>query len=582
MFSKKRSQRQQLAEAMSSSIFAIVNIDENNLITFFNSSAEKLWGYSASEVLGKNVAVLMHDEFAKNHDSYVDRHRKTDQDRIVNSTREVPIKRKDGSTLYAELSLSKVIIGGKKHYTAFARDVSADRQNRAILNQSFEQTLDAVVIIDDNNNVITFNKAAEDLWGRSRDDIIGNNVKMLVPRNEQGNHDEYINRNRRTGEDRLVGRPVELQVPRSDGSTVWTSVTISKVDLGDDRLFYVAFFRNIDKEVKRRKEVEMLSLVANETDNAVVITDSLGLIEYVNRGFAKMTGYELDEVKGKKPGDFLQGQQTDPETVQRLSEAIASKEVTYEEILNYDKQGNAYWISLSISPVFEDGQISRYISIQTDITENKLARDEYYAKTDAMASALVTIEYSADGQPLDINELFNQSCTSGNAKEAAENLWRSLNDDVVELSIEKGLAQQKVQFKEPNGDSRSIDGRLCRINDRDGNISKLVFFGVDITERHRAQEKTKETSTKLVNSTQRITKFVTTINGLSDQTNLLALNAAIEAARAGDAGRGFSVVADEVRALANSSSQAASEINNVIQESDTLIDELVAALSRLD
>ena len=211
-----------------------------------------------------------------------------------------------------------------------------------------------------------------------------------------------------------------------------------------------------------------------------------------------------------------------------------------------------------------------------------MARDEYYAKTDAMASALVTIEYSADGQPLDINELFNQSCTSGNAKEAAENLWRSLNDDVVELSIEKGLAQQKVQFKEPNGDSRSIDGRLCRINDRDGNISKLVFFGVDITERHRAQEKTKETSTKLVNSTQRITKFVTTINGLSDQTNLLALNAAIEAARAGDAGRGFSVVADEVRALANSSSQAASEINNVIQESDTLIDELVAALSRLD
>ncbi|WP_322406648.1 PAS domain S-box protein [Idiomarina sp. PL1-037] len=581
MFFRKRKQRRQLAEAMASSVFAVVNIDESNLITFFNDSAESLWGYTADEVLGKNVAILMHDDVAAGHDGYVNRHRNTDQDRIVNSTREVPIKKKDGSTVYAELSLSKVIIDGKKHYTAFARDVSKDRQNRAILNQSFEQTLDAVVIIDEHNNVITFNKAAENLWGYSREKVLGNNVKMLVPRSEQGNHDEYVNRNRRTGENRLVGRPVEIEVPRADGSTVWTSVTISKVDLGEDKLFYVAFFRDIDEEVKRRKEVEMLSLVANETDNAVVITDSRGAIEYVNRGFTKMTGYEMDEVKGRKPGDFLQGKKTDPDTVSRLAQAIAANEVIYEEVLNYDKHGNAYWISLSISPVFEGGKISRYISIQTDITENKLARDEYYAKTDAMASALVTIEFSSDGQPTEINELFKQSC-SNDPERAAKSLWSGLTDDVVKLSIENGLAEQKVQFTEAGGVQRSIDGRLCRINDRDGNISKLVFFGVDITERQRAQEKTKETSTQLVDSTQRITKFVTTINGLSDQTNLLALNAAIEAARAGEAGRGFSVVADEVRALANSSSQAASEINNVIQESDRLIDELVRALSRLD
>ncbi|WP_282444572.1 PAS domain S-box protein [Idiomarina aminovorans] len=581
MIFRKQKQRRQLAEAMSSSVFGVINIDENNLITFFNDSAEKLWGYSASEVIGKNVAILMHDDVAAGHDDLVNRHRRTDQDRIVNSTREVPIKKKDGSTVYAELSLSKVVIDGKKHYTAFARDVGEDRQNRAILNQAFEQTLDAVVIIDDKNNVITFNKAAEDLWGYSRDKVLGNNVKMLVPRSEQDKHDGYVNRNRRTGENRLIGRAVEIEVPRADGSTIWTSVTISKVDLGEGKLFYVAFFRDIHEEVKRRKEIEMLSLVANETDNAVVITDDIGRIEYVNNGFTKMTGYELHEVKNKKPGDFLQGKKTDPDTVARLGQAIASNEVVYEEILNYDKHGNAYWISLSISPVFEQGKISRYISIQTDITENKLARDEYYAKTDAMASALVTIEYSADGTPLDLNQLFKDSCKS-DAEEAAKNLWSKIDVEIVKSSIDNGLAQQKVQFTEPGGLKRSIDGRLCRINDRDGNISKLVFFGVDITERQIAQEKTKDTSNQLVESTQRITKFVTTINGLSDQTNLLALNAAIEAARAGDAGRGFSVVADEVRALANSSSKAASEINTVIQDSDALIDELVTALSRLD
>lgn len=568
-------------QALASSVFGVVTINDKNEIVFFNAAAESLWGYSSDEVVGKNVKLLMHEEFAKNHDNYVQHHRETDENKIVGTTREVLIKRKDGSQIYAELSLSKVKVGKKQFYTAFARDVTQERNNREILNQSLEQAQDAVVIIDDSNQVISFNKAAENMWGYTREQVLGNNVKMLVPPQHQSKHDSYVNRNRETGENRIIGSSIELQVPRADGSYIWASVSLSKVDMGDGSIYYTAFLRDIDAEVKRRKEVEMLSLVANETDNAVVITDANGLIEYVNKGFTKMTSYTIEEVKNKKPGDVLQGERTDGATVKRIAEALVQGEVIYEEILNYDKNGDAYWVSLSISPVFEEGRISRYISVQTDITESKLARDEFDAKSEAMQSALVSIEYDIEGRVLSTNSLFDGSCQDA-PHQAAQALWQSLTQQVVDDSKDVGFAAQKVTFKEASGRARAIDGRLCCIRDRNQQIAKLVFFGVDITQRQQAQQETKKTSEDLIRSSERIASFVTTINNLSDQTNLLALNAAIEAARAGDAGRGFSVVADEVRSLANSSSDAADEINAVISDSNQQIKHLVDALARLD
>ena len=168
-------------QALSQSILAVVTIDENNNVTFYNRAAEQLWGYKPQEVIGKNIRKLVPQEHQANHDSYVNTHRNTNKNKIVGSSREVELETKSGQRIWVQLALSQVIVGGKKHYTAFVRDVTKEREAREIVEQTLEQALDAVVCIDENNNVTLFNGSAEKLWGYQRAEVIGNNVKMLVP-----------------------------------------------------------------------------------------------------------------------------------------------------------------------------------------------------------------------------------------------------------------------------------------------------------------------------------------------------------------------------------------------------------------
>jgi PAS domain S-box-containing protein len=103
--------------------------------------------------------------------------------------------------------------------------------------------------------------------------------------------------------------------------------------MNGDILKVVKFATDITEVVSQQHRFNLLSLVADETDNSVVIADANGLIEYTNPGFTKLTGYEFEEVQGRKPGGILQGEHTDKETVARIREDIKNRTPCYHEIL---------------------------------------------------------------------------------------------------------------------------------------------------------------------------------------------------------------------------------------------------------
>jgi PAS domain S-box-containing protein len=125
---------------------------------------------------------------------------------------------------------------------------------------------------------------------------------------------------------------------------------------------------------EKNRELTKLSLVASKTDSAVMITDGNLTIRWVNDGFTRLTGYSLAEIKGKKPEEFLYGEETDRETVEKMSRALDTQAEFSGEIEQYRKDGTKFWGQLSVSVIRKpNGEVSEYITLQNDITERKLA-----------------------------------------------------------------------------------------------------------------------------------------------------------------------------------------------------------------
>lgn len=135
--------------------------------------------------------------------------------------------------------------------------------------------------------------------------------------------------------------------------------------------------RDITQKKKDRRELERLSLIVQQTVNAVIITDAAGKIEWVNTAFEKVTGYTLAEVLGKAPGSFLQGVATDPQTVAYMKKQIGNSEPFSCEIYNYKKNRTGYWLRISGQPVFDkSGKVINFFAIEEDITREREAEEK--------------------------------------------------------------------------------------------------------------------------------------------------------------------------------------------------------------
>jgi PAS domain S-box-containing protein len=128
------------------------------------------------------------------------------------------------------------------------------------------------------------------------------------------------------------------------------------------------------RSIEAKLDIEQfVSAYLQNPSEAALFTDAAGLVQWINPALTLMCGFTLDELRGRKPGAVLQGKLSDPASVARLRQAVASGTPCREELINYHKDGHPYWVAIAISPILgPDGAPRGFMAIESELKDRPI------------------------------------------------------------------------------------------------------------------------------------------------------------------------------------------------------------------
>jgi two-component system, LuxR family, sensor kinase FixL len=259
----------------------VIVIDATGKIEAFNPGAQQLFGYPESEVIGRNVSMLMPSPHHEDHDKYLGRYLATGEARIIGLGREVTGRRRDGTLFPVHLSVGEMRIGGERKFTGMLRDLTRRVRLEGELGASearwravVDSAVDGIIVIDAHGRVEAFNPAAERLFGYAADEVLGRNVDMLMPSPYREEHDSYLSRYLATGRAKIIGIGREVQGRRKDGSTFPLHLSVGQITIEGERKF-TGILHDLSGRVHLEEQLREQATLAKLGEMAAVIAHEI-------------------------------------------------------------------------------------------------------------------------------------------------------------------------------------------------------------------------------------------------------------------------------------------------------------------
>ncbi|GAB0056520.1 hypothetical protein SIID45300_00828 [Candidatus Magnetaquicoccaceae bacterium FCR-1] len=238
---------------------AIIVIDANKLVQLFNPSAERIFGYSQAEMLGKSVNLLIHEPVPDAHDGFGDHQLADGENKVIGMGREITCLRKDGSPFQAELFVSDMNVGGFRMFVGVINDITERKraeESLILARRVFENAGEAILITDPKGRITDVNPAYERITGYAQEEVLGKSPSVT----KSGRHDGEFYRgmwNQLIADGKWEG---EIWDRRKNGEIFPKWVSISAIrNAGGDLTHYMAIFMDITDQKAVENKLERLA-----------------------------------------------------------------------------------------------------------------------------------------------------------------------------------------------------------------------------------------------------------------------------------------------------------------------------------
>jgi PAS domain S-box-containing protein len=278
----------QLTAILNSVPTAIIVADHQGSIVLVNAQAERLFGYTATELLGEMVDILLPSRFRAGHPKLRAGFMHTPKNRPMGAGRDLFGLRKDGIEFPIEIGLNPITTDEGVLVVSAIVDITERKRMEARFRATVESAPTAMVMIDQTGTILLVNAEMERLFGYHREELLQHKIEILLPERFKANHPGMRSRFFTTPESRRMGAGRDLFAARKNGTEFPVEIGLNPVNTDEGQFVLAAIL-----DISERKRLEMLFRATVESAPvAMVMIDTTGTIQLVNSEMERLFGYE--------------------------------------------------------------------------------------------------------------------------------------------------------------------------------------------------------------------------------------------------------------------------------------------------